>query len=388
MEKEEDKINITVDMTLEEALETHIEPKVQTQTVTPYRESEQQRLLRRKFQEKQLKQSRNLLQLNVLEEGNTYHMEELYSYATKRKLKIHRAEGTPKYIKSLKFPILMESQTLYVINVTNYRKIKDLLPQIRIKGRVIVFTTDNAYIYKELSNLQIQGEAVVPFPKTETWLDKKKSCLRLLDSWLTHEEAEYGRGVKNKLAEFMIQDQEVWQVIRSHVQQMQTKMTEDSMKTLLQDKEYYTIKAWLEEVTKGYSKRKAIKMTHYFIEHRGYSPRWLMNKWREYVHDVLLVAESYRLGIVQPAQLDKEEILKRSNFLDYLNGLKLAEMKPSDIRTHLKFIQDTEYSHLVAVSKIVYDYAEHIKDKQGVYLAMERIRLLVEQTNQKPKWGV
>lgn len=390
MEKEEDKKSIKVEMTLDEYLEDKVEALyVPTVAKTPvYRESEQQRKLRKKLREKQAKKTRLLLHLNVMEEDNEYHVEEIYTYANKRELEIRRVEGTERYLRSLKYPTILETDVLHLIQINNYRKVKDIIQDIHIEGRIIVFVTNNDYIYRELSNMTIKGVEIHAFPKTDTWLEKNQSCQRLLDSWLGGTESSFGRGVKKKLAQLMIQDKNTWQTIKTYLASSEGKVTENDIKNAMKDTEYYTIKEWLVEVTKGQSKRKSLKMTNYFIEKRGYSPNWLVTKWREYIHDCMLVAESYRRGVIQPARYDKDVILQRSGYLSYDKGLELAEKNTSTIREHLSWIKNYDYTHLVEVSRVVYEGQEHNNTKQHLYLAIERVRLLVKQNKQEQEWGI
>lgn len=311
---------------------------------------------------------------------NTYHDWILYDLAKAKKLPITRVKVNKKELTYLQYTKIIDRKEITILEGESKEILEHFaeIQRINRKKRVVVIPVKDKNVEKVL--LKHFEQDVILFPSFKDYEERQK----LVENILRRKEVlTQNEEVKRVLVRNMAKDVSTWENVfmLSEVNNYKQRViTENDIEELFPDNEFYSLNRFIWKTLEGKTKLKNIKMAHYFVEIREYSPRWVLEKIQETVHEFNLVYQAFRLGILLVPETPRA-LTERITSLGWKVGLELGDMPMYKQEMYLGLIDKIPYKYFVKILPIIYKEKRYVKPKD-IYSLVEEIRVTRSEYNE------
>lgn len=312
----------------------------------------------------------------LLKEDDKYHDWILFDMARRKKLPIKDVVIEKNRLAKLKYTNILEKKEILklkseskenkdIINLMNHIK------KINRRQRIIVIPVNNKKA-KEAVEKAFPKEVLITFPSLKEYKDKEKVVNNLINKWKMEFKTVETR---KTLVRNMIRDVNTWEdvlLFSENLNYQRKKMTNNDIDELFPDSFYYNLDAFIYKVLEGKIKQKTTKIAFYYMETRGYSPKWLLNKIREEANLISVFYQAYRGGVLLIPE-NKKRLSQRIMDLNWPEGLILADKEEYEQRRYLEYIEKLPYRYFLRILPILYETTSYVYEKD-VYYIIEKLR--------------
>lgn len=311
----------------------------------------------------------------VMQRGNTYHEWLIRDIARRRGYPIKMVKEDIKEVKPYRYGTLTAGREIVWIKIDKKPAILAEIEKMNVTKRIVVLEVSGKEIRTRIKKFPAKKFRVINMPFIKTYEDKRGTLERIVSRWKPEFESSE---VENGLIRLMIQNEETWDDVRLSIEiaNRQGKViTKKSLEEMFPEAEFYKLDDWIDKLLKGQLKQKSLKMAEYFINVKGYSVAWLMNKIREQANEISLVYQAYKRGILYVPS-SQSKIQERLDVVNWSQGTALLELSKRDQGRYLEFVQSVDYRYFVRVLAVLYSADEFVKSAGDLYRVLEEIRLV------------
>lgn len=328
----------------------------------------------------------------AVQKDNIYHTNLLNKFIDENKLKIIDVSCDEKSLKKYTQNALQIEKELLRIEIPETMfNIDEYISKLKLKKRYVALIISKPKQLKTIKELIIDNSPIQIYPPVNTWKEKYDFNYTLIENLDIHNLFE-SLDLIDLLVRLLVKSPESWneiELILTMAKERQQKITKEYLQVYFPNVEFHNFNEFVFQALRGKHKKKTIAIANYFLDVKQYSPNWMVKQFRDKTVDLAVVYQAYRKGIIHLDVEPSSKLLKRANVLNWSGGQKLADMKYTQIKQCLKFIQDIPYNQFVGIEKVLFDTktSEKYNTKAEFYGLLEELRLVQEKykkENPKP----